>query len=331
MIRQIDSCSVCRIWAARGEPRRGRGRGRARVMLVMLALVATVLLPGAACGSAPETAGPRYGTAPPSGEARVYTLAVHPLYNPARLLGVYQPLVDYLNREIPTSRITLEASRDYTSFEEKYGARIPDLLLPNPWQTLQAIKVGYHVIAMAGEPEDFRGIFIVRKDGAVRQPADLKGKSVSYPAATALAACIMPQAFLHQNGLDVNRDIENRYVGSQESSIMSVHLGLTAAGATWPPPWRIFQRDHPREAGELMVAWETESLVNNSFMARDDVPAEMRTRIQTLLVGLYRTAEGRALLADMETARFSEANDQDYDVVRTFLSSFERDVRKVQS
>ena len=69
------------------------------------------------------------------------------------------------------------------------------------------------------------------------------------------------------------RDIENRYVGSQESSIMNAYLGQTAAGATWPPPWRAFQKEHPREAAELKVIWETESLVNNSVMVRDDVPA----------------------------------------------------------
>src|SRR5512144_1426836 len=102
-----------------------------------------VLLPAAACGRAREGAGPRYGTAPARGDVGVYSLAVHPLYNPAKLLEVYQPLVDYLNRELKTWRITLEASRDYASFEQKYAARAPDFLLPNPWQTLQATKAGY--------------------------------------------------------------------------------------------------------------------------------------------------------------------------------------------
>ncbi len=79
---------------------------------------------------------------------------------------------------------------------------------PNPWQTLEAIKVGYHVITMAGDP------------------ADLKGKVPSYPSHTALAACIMPQYYLHQHGINLVRDIMNHYVGSQELSIMN-GLGKT--------------------------------------------------------------------------------------------------------
>lgn len=160
-------------------------------------------------------------------------------------------------------------------------------------------------------------------------PADLKGKAVSYPSPTALAACIMPQYFLHTHGVDVNEDIDNQYVGSQESSIMNAYLGLTAAGATWPTPWRAFQREHPAEAAQLMVIWETEPLINNSVMVRDDVPQEIAARVEELLLGLDETAQGVAILKTMETARFLPAKDSDYGVVRDYLARFEAEVRRV--
>ena len=295
-------------------------------------LICLLLLPAAllGCHEEPEDQGPRFGEKPPSEDVPVYKLAVHPLHNPAKLLQAYQPLVDFLNGRLRGARLTLEASRDYANFEEKYQARKPGILLPNPWQTLQAMGVGYHVIAMAGEPTDFKGIFVVRRDSGLKQPADLKGKSVSYPSPTALAACIMPQYFLHTHGITVNSDIENRYVGSQESSIMNAHLGLTAAGATWPPPWRAFQKEHPREAAELIVIWETDPLINNSVMVRDDIPASVEKQLRTLLVGLLETPEGKAILAGMETARFLPATDEDYAVVRQYVARFEREVRPVE-
>jgi phosphonate transport system substrate-binding protein len=171
---------------------------------------------------------------------------------------------------------------------------------------------------------------VVRRDSGLKRPADLKGKSVSYPSPTALAACIMPQYFLHNHGIDVNADIENRYVGSQESSIMNVYLRLTAAGATWPMPWRAFKKDHPREAAELKVIWETESLVNNSVMVRGDVPPEVGEQVRVLLLGLDRSKEGKSILAGMEAARFLPASDGDYDVVRRYVSRFEGEVRPVE-
>ncbi|MGD9164607.1 MAG: PhnD/SsuA/transferrin family substrate-binding protein [Chromatiales bacterium] len=290
-----------------------------------------VTLLGAACdSSAPPSSGPRYGSGPVDTAKPLYHLAIHPLHNPKKLAEAYQPLVDHLNANIPEAHFVLEASRDYQAYEVKFRARTPEFLLPNPWHTLEAIKMGYRVIAMAGDAEDFKGIFIVRKDSGIRAPAELKGKVVSYPSHTALAACIMPQYFLHQQGLDVNQDITNVYVGSQESSIMNAYLGKSAAGATWPPPWRLFQKDHPAEAAQLKLIWETPPLMNNSVMARDDVPRELVDKVLTLLLALDETPAGRVILSAMSTARFHAANDASYDKVRDYVAVFEQQVRPVE-
>ncbi|MBI5331281.1 MAG: PhnD/SsuA/transferrin family substrate-binding protein [Betaproteobacteria bacterium] len=283
-----------------------------------------------ACDETQTPAGPRYGAGPHE-DRPLYHLAVHPLHNPNKLSEAYQPLVDHLNQQIPEARFKLESSRDYQNYEVKFRAREPALLLPNPWQTLEAMKAGYRVIAMAGDSRDFKGLFIVRKDSPVRAPSDLRGKAVSYPSRTALAACIMPQWYLHKHGLDVNRDIENRYVGSQESSIMNAYLGEVAVAATWPPPWRLFQRDRPQEAAQMKVLWETPPLLNNSVMVRQDVPAPLAAQIARVLHGLHTTESGKAILAGMQTARFHPANDAAYAPVREFVDRFEREVRKVES
>ncbi len=302
-----------------------------RTPIPTLLLALTSLFSLAACDRAPEqAAGPRYSDAPVERADPVYYLAVHPLHNPQKLSEAYQPLADYLSAKVAGARFELEASRDYQAYEAKFRARQPEFLLPNPWQTLEAMKVGYSVLAMAGDAEDFKGIFIVRRDSGIEQPADLKGKVVSYPSHTALAAAIMPQYFLHRHGIDVNRDIENRYVGSQESSIMNAYLGESAAAATWPPPWRLFQRDRPNEAAQLKVIWETESLINNSFMARDDVPEPVRAAVRTVLLELDRTPEGRQILAGMATERFHPADDASYTPAREFIARFEREVRPVE-
>lgn len=297
-----------------------------RLILITFLLFAGIT----GCYRDPEVKTPQVAARPQPTKLPVYHLAVHPLHNPAKLILVYQPLIDYLNARLKGARLSLEPSRDYATFESKYRARTPDILLPNPWQTLQAMKSGYRVIAMAGEPKDFKGIFIVRKEVNLNSPVDLKGKAVSYPSPTALAACIMPQQFLHDHGINVTKDIENRYVGSQESSIMNAFQKLTAAGATWPPPWRAFQKDHPKEAAELKVIWETESLINNSVMVRNDIPASVGEQVGSILVTLDKTAEGKGILAELETARFIPSTDAEYDIVRRYVSRFEREVRPVE-
>ena len=299
-------------------------------LIPLFALLFALLL--AACEPPPVSKPLQYSTAPAGASAPVYRFAVHPLHNPQLLAEAYQPLVDHLNRQLSKARIEskieLEASRDYQAYEEKFRARSPDILLPNPWHTLQAMKVGYHVIAMAGDAEDFKGIFIVRKDSPIRVPADLNGKTVAYPAPSALAAAMMPQLWLATQGLDVRRDTESRYVGSQESAILNAYLKEADAGATWPPPWRAFQKAHPNEAAQLRVIWETPSLISNAVMARSDLPADLVERVRNTLLRLGEDAEGRHVLAAMETARIHPATDASYQVVRRFIADYETRVGK---
>ena len=273
--------------------------------------------------------GPKYEDAPNS-EKQVYGFAVHPLHNPRKLTEAYQPLIDYLNRHLTGVMLSLEASRDFSVYEERIRTGTADFLLPNPWQTLQAMEHGYSVVAMVGDAKDFKGVIIVRKDSAIKTPADLRGKAVSYPSPTALAACIMPQFYLHQNGVDINRDIENLYVGSQASSMMSVLLEESAAGAAWIASWRAFQKHRPQEASQLKAIWETEPLLNNSIMARNDVPAELTEKIQTLLIDLKENAEGRKILARLGAAQIHSADNNSYGPVRTFIQRFEQQVRPVK-
>ena len=272
----------------------------------------------------------QYSNAPVGQNLPVYRLVPHPLYNPKTLSEVMQPLVDHLNLHLKGVRLELETSRDYQAFEAKFRAREAEILMPNPWQTIQAQKVGYKVLAMWGEAQDFKGIFIVRKDGTVKVPADLRGKAVSYPSPTALAAAIMPQYFLHQQGIKVSSEINNLYVGTQESSIMNVYMGTVAAGATWPPPWRKFQKDHAAEASQLKIIWETPPLVNNSVMMRSDLDPAIGQQITQMLLALPETPEGRKILERLETSRFGAANDASYDVVRDYIARFERDVRSIE-
>jgi phosphonate transport system substrate-binding protein len=272
---------------------------------------------------------PAYSSQPPAMQ-RVMVFGVHPLHNPQKLDAVYGPLVAYLNSQLGDVKLRLEASRDYGSYEEKLFARQFEFALPNPYQTLRALKHGYKVFGRVDQEGDFRGIVVVRRDSAVRNVADLSGKTIAYPAPTALAATMMPQFFLRQNGLDLMRETQSRYVGSQESSILNVYHKDAAAAATWPPPWRAFVKEHPTEAAELKVMWETEPLPGNSLVVRNDVPPELVARVARLLTTLHESEAGRSILAGMEAHGIAPATEDTYAPVRAFLDEFSRTVRPLE-
>ena len=256
-----------------------------------------------------------------------YQFAIHPLHNPTRLYAVFNPLINYLNQNIKGAEFSVEASKSYADFNDKLLKQSVAFALPNPYQTLLAIDKGYQVIAKMGDDENFKGIFLVRKDSNIKHPADLKGKLVSYPAPTALAATMLPQDYLQQNGINVTTDIQNEYVGSQESSIMNVFVGASAAGATWPPPWKALSDERPELKQQLKVIWQTQSLPNNSIMARSDVPPQLIKEVRTLLSNLHNTEVGQKILETMYLSKFELADNETYRPVQKFIEHFDKTVR----
>jgi phosphonate transport system substrate-binding protein len=292
--------------------------------LIIATLLAGVALLSACEQTTPTAKGPEYDVKPSSVSTdTVYRFAIHPLHNPQKLFAVYTPLMEYLNRRVPGVIFEVEASNSYPHYETKLQAREPEFVLPNPYQTLKALDWGYDVLAEAGNSSDFKGIFIARKDSRITKPEDLHGKVIAYPAATALAAAMMPQQWLAENGLPVMQAAKNEYVGSQESSILNAYHQKSAVSATWPPPWRAFQQDHPKEAAGLKVLWETPPLINNSVMVRNDIPKPLANQVREVLHRMHEDPEGAAILYKMHTAAFYPADNARYrSTVGGFLTQY---------
>jgi phosphonate transport system substrate-binding protein len=280
-----------------------------------------------ACGDGGgNEGGPEYGQASPR-PINEFVFAVHPLHNPARMTAIYGPIIDRLNEQNPGLHFRFEASHDYAAFELKLSERQVHFALPNPYQTLRCRVYGYRIFGKMGDDDHFRGIILVRQDSGIRTIQDLKGKSISYPAPTALAATMMPQYYLQTHGLDVVRDTRSHYVRTQESVIMNVYLKLTDAGATWPVPWIAFCKDHPEEAKALVARWQTEALPNNGLVVRDDVSEPVVRRVEQVIFSLHLDPDGQKLLAQIPLSRFEPASDRTYAPVQVFLKQFEGRVR----
>ncbi|MDD5348680.1 MAG: phosphate/phosphite/phosphonate ABC transporter substrate-binding protein [Chthoniobacteraceae bacterium] len=298
------------------------GLGRILPGLGCLVAGLAVLLLFACCKDAKKSRySPEYAAGANS-KVPVYLFGVDAGFNPQRLTEAYGPLIDYLNGKLVDAKLQLEASRSYESFTEKLYDRHFQFALANPYQTINSFKHGYRVFGKRGEDDKFRGIILVRKDSGIQTVADLKGKTISFPSPLSMAATMMPLYYLHTHGLDVNRDIKRLYVGSHESAIMNVYLGRSAAAAVWPPPWLAFVERNPQIAAELVVKWETPSLINNALLVRDDVPQEVVDQVAALLFSLHTHAEGRALLAALPLERFERATDATYRPVYEFMEKY---------
>lgn len=256
-------------------------------------------------------------------------VGIHPLHNPELLFERYGPIVDVLNERVPGAHFVLEASRNYQEFENKLAANGLDVAMPNPYQTLQSLKQGYRVFGKMAGDDVFRGLVLVRKDSRIDSAGALRGKLISFPSSTALAATMQPQFELYREGLEWG-SYEPLYVGSQESSIMNVLHGHTSAGATWPTPWLAFSREFPEQADQLDVLLATPPLINNAWVALESLEPELVQQVGDVLFSLHQDEQGRKILAALPLEQFEPASNEDYEIVRNFLRMFSQHVRPVE-
>lgn len=111
---------------------------------------------------------------------------------------------------------------------------------------------------------------------------------------------------------------------------MNVYLGQVSAGATWPVPWKSFVKEHPDKAAQLEVKWQTEALLNNGWVARNDVSPEILQKVASALFELNASEEGRKMLELLPISRFEKANNVTYKPVEDYLERFSKVVRPIE-
>lgn len=257
---------------------------------------------------------------------KTYKFAVHPYLNSKKMYISYRPILDLIETEIGDIKLVLETSQTYAEYNKKLYKGDFDISLPNPFQTYNSLHYNYAVHARMKPDTVFRGIFVARKSLHIKAPEQLIGKKVSFPAPTALAATMMPLYYLYEHGIDVNKDITQKYVGSQYSSILNAYTLDTIVAATWPPPWESWKKENPKKALEMEVVWETKPLINNGIVLRKDMDEKLANKIVDILINLDKTENGKKLLKNAGFDGFQKSKDEDFHVVADFLKIYDKAV-----
>ena len=261
-------------------------------------------------------------------EKKVLKFGIHPLYNPQKILEIFGPICNLMT-EKTSFKCVLEPAKDYSQYNNKIKEQYYDILSPNPFQTLKSLEFNYEIFGKWSNDELFRGLILVRKDSAIKKISDLKGKKISFPASTALAAAMMPQYDLAEKNLYPNKNYEPLYLGSQDSSILAVYNKTVDAGVTWIPPWKILKEEKPDIENELIVLHETNSLPNNGLIFRANLDDKSKKEISGFFINLNSTVEGKLLLSKVGVNSFESANKKNFEPVREFIKKFENKLGKI--
>jgi phosphonate ABC transporter permease subunit PhnE len=183
----------------------------------------------------------------------------------------------------------------------------------------------------------YYGAIVVRADSPVKRLEDLEGKTIAWVDPQSTSGYVIPRYLLQQRGLEPQHFFRQQvFAGGHDSAVLAVQSGQVDAAAVWADPpadgtgaWTRFLRG--RGGPALRPILYTPPVPSDAVgvdprFARTH-PMLVRA-VKSALIGLGQSAEGRAILARLNsTDGFVPADPAQYQLVRSAFEANRAAVR----
>lgn len=251
---------------------------------------------------------------------------------PAQDIMVLQSAGKDLKRYFETElkmHVEVEIPANYIAVIEAFGSKRADgAILNTTGYVLAHDKYGVVPrlkLLNRGRAEYF-GQIIVHKDGP-KTIEEIKNKKFAFVDPVSTSGYLFPLHYLLDHKITVKEKI---FAGTHDAVVTAVYQKKVAAGATfYAPPdadgtpkdarW-VVRTQFPDVFDKIKVLTLTEPIPNDPVVFRKDLPIELQNKVIAALKKYATTEEGKKnLMAMYHITDFTEAHDQDYEIVRKYL------------
>lgn len=201
--------------------------------------------------------------------------------------------------------IKLHTISHYADFEHELANENIDLAFIHPANVgLTAVKSGYYVgLASAKDFTGYRARVMVKADSPLKSLADLRGKKIGVPSMESITT-VMFIAALREIGIPdpAKQFTPTRY---QDAVPFMLDYGYVDAGVTGSGA---VAKSWIAKGGRVIA--ETKPVPIKQFLMSRRFSAEERDKVQTLLLKLSETEDGKAALAGLHITGFVPWNTQ---------------------
>lgn len=245
------------------------------------------------------------------------TLGFMPYLASQKLLKKYQPLADYLSKELH-AEVVISVAKDYKSHLEQTGRDELDIsfLGGSPYVVITE-KYGPKPLLVRYEFNNiphFRSVFFTRNNSKINSISDLKGKKVVFGSKKSTLSTQVPYFMLMQAGL-TSDDLSLSHLNNHENVIISTLLGEYDAGASSE---EVFKESESK--GLRAIAYSP-YLSTHVFVTSSKMDKKLQTKIKNALLKLNKEPQGLNVLKSIgpSLTGFVNVNDSDYNLLRGIL------------
>ena len=251
-----------------------------------------------------------------SGEEETLRVGLIPNQNPEEVEAQYQPLEDYLSKELG-SEVEVSVPTTYNAVVESLVSNKLDLAYFGGLTYVQARqRAEIHPLVTEINPETgttkYRSLIIAPADGDVREVEDIKGGTFAFGSVSSTSGSLYPSIMLDKAGIDYRTDLEEKtYTGGHDATAQAVANGRVDAGGLEDRILHDLEKDGIIDKAKIRVIKESEPIEGYPWVVRDDLADEKEKAITEAFLNI----EDPKLLDLLRAEGYERVQASDYDYV----------------
>jgi len=248
-------------------------------------------------------------------------IGIFPRRNAIKTIQLFKPLEIYLSKKLKR-KVILQTSKNFATFWQGVKNKRYDLVHFNQYHYLVSHKkFGYDVILKNIEfgEATITGSIIVRKDSGINTVKDLKGKSIVFGGGPkAMQSYIYARYLLETNGLTTD-DYKVTFAKNPPNAIIATAFKQADAAGSGEKVLRLGVVKKQVDIGELKYLIQGKQLAHLPWAVDSDMPDSLKFKIQSILINLNNTSEGKKILKSAKLDGLERAGDLEYNPHRKIV------------
>jgi phosphonate transport system substrate-binding protein len=237
-----------------------------------------------------------------------------PYVSTRKLFTYYAPIKKYLEATLGRP-VHMSTAPDFATYIERARQGTYDLYHTAPHFAAQAEQeFGYRRVSRFMRELD--GSIIVARDGPIKRPEDLRGRTMVTPDALAIITFLGEQ-WLRDNGLRPGLDVEVKNSPSHNNAILAVAHGEAEAAVTSAAEYE----NMPKTISDkLRLLTSTQKVPHMMFMAGPNLSEEDFLRLRKAMLAFTADAAGKQFFATTGYGDMGEITDQEMKRLTPFIA-----------
>lgn len=248
-------------------------------------------------------------------------LGFFPYISGSRIIKLYRPLVEYLQREL-NREVKLFSAPSFSEFVKRTNQQKYDIIFTAPHFALHAEKRGAYIRLVRFENR-LRGYVFTQAEQPVESVAELKGKVIAMPDKLAIISS-MGEVYLREKGLRVNTDYTIVNTASHNNTILTVINNKADAGIIARPVYNMYVKKNP---GKIKLLAETQEIPGPMFMMRTSLSNDFKAQIKKAFNGFADSDYGKSFFKKAPFSGMKNISDQEMQQLQEYLLTIEGDLK----